>query len=854
MKYHKRIRGISKSSTAFFTQDGVCNPVLNVLTLPLALNPTDTPPWPDGACCPVRGVSAWFRYGDTSKTIGTGLQTPSRVGVWNGVTSPVPRWNGDTTLPDGACCPVRGVSAWLRNGNTSKTFGTGLQTPSRVETRDFKLRLPLRAIGVGCAVRTFQRLMVRIAHPTCCMHISTFDGAHSAPYLLVVAMMLWQPLAFAADDLAKQDPFASDSTAPLFAEIPSVYSASKYEQKVTKAPASISIVTEEEIKKYGYRTFGQVLSSLRGFYNTSDRSYGFAGARGFGLPSDFNSRLLLLIDGHRYNDSMFDAFDSSEGFPVDLDIIKRIEVVRGPSSSLYGTSAVFGVINIITKRGRDQHGANVKFSYGSNDTHKTSVSAGRRFNNGLEAFVSGTFYDSQGYNKLYYPEFDQRNLGHDFRADNNGLSIGNDGERDRKLMLKAAYGDFTFQGLHLNRNKDVPTANVGALFNNPNLNAHDQATFFELKYDHTFENQLNLQSRVSYNNYRFKGQLPLDPSILGAINNTSLVNSDWWRFEVEASKLVWNDHHITVGGQYQDNFNQFQTFFNPVYQPLYKDENTYQWALFAQDDYSITDTLSLNAGVRFDYYSIFGSTINPRAGLIYNPWQSTTFKLLYGQAFRAPNQSELNNDFGTVASNDKLQPEKLDTLEFIVEHYFTQQLRAEFNVFHTQLTDNISSATVGNKSQYQNIGDVESIGVETQIENTWGDGFQGRFSYSWQETVDEKTQERLTNSPEHMVKLNLIAPLWQDKVFVGFETQFMSSRKTPPRVVNRIAIPGGRVGDFVISNLTVYTQNWVKGLELSAGAYNLFDERYFDPAAPTYTQNAIQQDGLQFRIKASYDY
>ncbi len=99
-------------------------------------------------------------------------------------------------------------------------------------------------------------------------------------------------------------------------------------------------------------------------------------------------------------------FISIEGFPVDVDVIERVEVVRGPSSSLYGTSAVFGVINVITKRGRDQTGGNVKASYGSNDTYKTSFSTGNRFNNGLEAFVTGTLYDNAGYNRLYYKEFD----------------------------------------------------------------------------------------------------------------------------------------------------------------------------------------------------------------------------------------------------------------------------------------------------------------------------------------------------------------------------------------------------------------------------------------------------------------
>ncbi|MEQ1543896.1 TonB-dependent receptor [Methyloglobulus sp.] len=667
-----------------------------------------------------------------------------------------------------------------------------------------------------------------------------------------LGILLLQSLAYAADDFATLQAPASDSSSSLFQDIPSVYSASKYEQKVTKAPASISIVTGDEIKKYGYRNFGAILSSLRGFYNTRDRNNGYVGARGFGLPSDFNSRVLLLIDGHRFNDNLFDAFDTSEAFPVDVDIIERVEVVRGPSSSLYGTSAVFGVINVITKRGRDQHGANIKYSYGSNDTHKTSASYGNRFKNGLEAFVTGTFYDSQGYNKLFYKEFDAPST-------NNGLSTGNDSEQSRKLMAKASFGDFSFQGLHVDRTKDIPTASFNTQFNSHAQTFVDQANFVELKYDHTFENQLNVQSRLSYNNYRFRGDLPFSSSPTPPSStsiNKNLFYGEWWRAELEASKLVWDDHHITVGGQYQGNFHQYLTNFFEVAPNSVpgSNVNTYQWALFAQDDYSITDTLSLNVGVRYDYYSIFGSTINPRVGLIYAPWQSTTFKLLYGQAFRAPNQFELNFSIPDVqVKNRDLKPEKMDTVEFIIEHYFTRQLRTELNVFHTSITDNITSTTNSDSLvQYQNNRNVDSIGFETQIENTWGDGFQGRLSYSWQNTTDKKTGERLTNSPEHMVKLNLIAPLWQDKVFVGFETQFMSSRKTPPKDAN--GNKGGRVGDYVISNLTVYTQNWVKGLELSAGVYNLFDQRYFDPASADHKQNAIQQDGLQFRVKGSMDF
>jgi len=643
---------------------------------------------------------------------------------------------------------------------------------------------------------------------------------------------LLQSTAFADDGLSTIEPSLSSADELLFQEIPSVYSASKYEQKVTKAPASISIVSADDIKKYGYRTFGDILASLKGFYHTYDRGYGFAGTRGFGLPSDFNTRLLLLIDGHRYNENIFDSFDSAESFPLDIDAIERVEVVRGPSSSLYGSNAVFGVINVISKRGRDLQGGNVKTSYGSFDAYKTSLSYGKRFNNGVEASLTGTFYDSQGNSRLYYPEFDHP-------ATNNGISANNDEDQSKKMMGKISFADFTLQGLYAKRNKDIPTASFGTVFNDPNESTADEQGFLDLKYDHTFDNQLNLQSRVSYNKYTYRGDYPY-----ATVVNKDFSRGQWWRAELEASKVVWDEHRLTAGGEFQSNFDQFQTNYD-VATYLDSQTGTYKWAVFVQDEYSITKKLTFNAGVRLDYFSIFGETVNPRLGLIYDLWDSTSVKLLYGTAFRAPNQFELNY-FGTgVIPNPNLKPEKFETVELILEHYFNDHLHGEFNVFHSDITDIIEYSSVGANLQNRNTGDVESKGMEIQLEDGWADGFKGRVSYSWQETINKITRQRLSNSPEHMIKLNLIAPLWKDKIFVGFETQYMSSRKT---------LSNASVNDHVINNLTLFSQNWLKGLELSGGVYNMFNQRYFDPGSAKHRQDRIEQDGLTFRVKASLDF
>ncbi|MEQ1529653.1 MAG: TonB-dependent receptor plug domain-containing protein [Methylococcales bacterium] len=151
---------------------------------------------------------------------------------------------------------------------------------------------------------------------------------------LLVLILVSQNPVLAGDDFSAAPLLLNDRDQQLFQDIPSVYSASKYEQKTTKAPASISIVTADEIKKWGYRTFADILASLKGFYTSNDRTNGFIGTRGVGLAADLNTRLLLLIDGHRFNNNILESFDASEGFPVDIDIIERLEIVRGPSSSL----------------------------------------------------------------------------------------------------------------------------------------------------------------------------------------------------------------------------------------------------------------------------------------------------------------------------------------------------------------------------------------------------------------------------------------------------------------------------------------------------------------------------------------
>jgi outer membrane receptor for ferrienterochelin and colicins len=189
-------------------------------------------------------------------------------------------------------------------------------------------------------------------------------------------------------------------------QVQSVFGASKSLQKVTDAPAAVSIVTAHDIAIYGYRTLAEIIRSAPGFNVTSDRNYSYVGVRGFQRPGDYNSRVLILIDGHRMNDPIYNQAYVGTEFGLDVELIDRVELIRGPNASLYGTNAFFAVINVVTRKGESLGGVRLSGDAGSLRTGRGQAAFGGRFGNGVDLLVSGSRYQSQGQARLYFPEFD----------------------------------------------------------------------------------------------------------------------------------------------------------------------------------------------------------------------------------------------------------------------------------------------------------------------------------------------------------------------------------------------------------------------------------------------------------------
>jgi len=621
-----------------------------------------------------------------------------------------------------------------------------------------------------------------------------------------------------------------------------VYAASKHEQKLGEAPSSVSIITGDEIRRYGYRTLADILQSVRGFYITNDRNYRYVGVRGFGRPGDYNTRVLLLIDGIRINENVYDMAPIGTDFLLDVNVIDRVEIVRGPSSSLYGTNAFFGVINVVTKRYQDLRGVRISGETASFGAFKGEGSYGHGFPNGVEIFASGSGYDCQGQD-LYYAEYDSP-------ITNHGVAEGCDRTRYQNFLVKSVYRGFNILAGFSSREKHVPTGAWGTVFNDPRTRTIDEHAFLAVEHRQVVHPDLALLTRFCVQNYRYNGYYVFDDAEVGdppeLVINLDGGTGQWWGGEL---MLDWNlskYHHFTVGTEFRYNSRIDQTNYDEGSNLYYLDDHQDFpiWALFAQEEFRIYDKLILNTGIRYDHYETFGGTGNPRLGLIYSPFRLTNLKLLYGTAFRAPNAYELyyNDGGNSQKSNPDLEPERIQTYEAIWEQRFKKYFRGEVSLYYYTIKDLISLTTdpVDELMVFQNVEEIEARGVEMEFGCRMDNGFSGRISHTLQLAKNRTTGVELTNSPRYIAKLNLTAPILKDQLSVGWETRYLSPRKT---------IGGHEASDYTISNLTFLFPEVLSGVQLSTSLYNLFDERYGDPGSEEHIQDIISQDGREYRVQ-----
>ncbi|HXJ38813.1 MAG TPA: TonB-dependent receptor, partial [Bryobacteraceae bacterium] len=602
-----------------------------------------------------------------------------------------------------------------------------------------------------------------------------------------------------------------------------VEAASLHEQSLADAPASVTVITQDEIRRYGWRTLAEALSSARGIYTFSDRTFTYGGVRGFSLPGDYGQRVLLMVNGHNMADNIVGESNRlAEDFPLDMTLVKRIEIIRGPSSALYGTHGIFLTINVVTFSPEELSAAEIHTESGSLGEKKIQAMTSVSLPHGALLLLSGSVFNDNGDHSIYFLEANTP-------ATNHGRAIDMNGQKGYHL-----FGDFIWNGwsvtaLFGTRSIIQPVSFGDTIFNDRGTRLVDSRNFIDATYTQGFGSSRTLEWRTSYDSYNVQGiyHLVLDPGADILEDNRDVFHGAWLGSQLTYRLPVRHFGSVTIGTSATFELRTLMQNFDvqPVYhQYLSVDRRDKQFAVFAQDEWDLTRKWKLNLGARFDFSALLANSFSPRAALIYQPSTRVSYKFLYGRAFRNPSALELfyNVPFADLG-NPSARPERANTFEFVFERKLTQKVNALLSVYRYGLSGLLVGVTTpSGLLQYQNTDNVRASGMEVELNGYPVPWLEIATSMALQRAVDSSQNATLNNSPGRIGKLRFSVPLFTSRFSLASSMQYVGPRRTLDRVS---LLP------VFHHDITISAKRLPGNLELQAGVRDLWGARYSDPSA-----------------------
>ncbi|MSP56877.1 MAG: PEGA domain-containing protein, partial [Myxococcales bacterium] len=570
---------------------------------------------------------------------------------------------------------------------------------------------------------------------------------------------------------------ATDTAAPVTAALVSlneVTAANRTAQSAEDAPASVTLVSADELRLFGDTTVWQALSNARGFYGTSDGTYEYLGVRGFARSGDYNNRILLTRDGHTLNDDQLGASYVGHDGAIDLSDVERIEVVRGAGSVLYGSNAFLGVVNLVSRSGEAALPTHVVL--GAESERTARVSAGTRVKLGeswLSVNAGGLL--SQGLD-YQFPEL---------ATDENPLGTSQDAAAASAAAASARLTgtDWSVVAWGNLRRKGIPTGAYDTILADPRAQSEDARGFAEVRWEPVLSKATTLATRAYVDRYTFEGRYPYagEVSADGEAEPDDVVADSWrgtWggaEARVLLNPTAWLGLtggaearlHLQAGLEGSDNAGAYLSSNTPF--------QVYSGYLLA--DLNPTRAFSLSGGARLDAYSTFGVTVNPRLALIARPGEHNTVKVLGGRAFRAPSPYELGyNDNGVtqIAAPD-LGPEHIWSGEVEYTRRLGEVSTLTVSGFGHRIDNLIILTTTppapdpdapelqqATKLQYANdTRPINAVGVEGELRREWRRGWLAGATITAQRSRTDSLfdGEPLENSPSVIVGVRGAMPL-----------------------------------------------------------------------------------------------
>lgn len=608
--------------------------------------------------------------------------------------------------------------------------------------------------------------------------------------------------------------------------VESVSGVSKYQQSIRRAPAGVTVFTASDIRNYGWRTLADALRAAPGLHVRSDRFYDYVGTRGFTRAYDYNSRTLILIDGHRLDDPIYQQGAIGTDFVLDLDMVERIEVITGPGSSVYGSNAFYGAVNIIPKTGRDLGGTQASLALGSEPSGKARVTVGDRTERGVDYVVSATQWWSRGEEDFALPD--------EWRAIDPARLRGASALNKDDMHHQSLFGRVSWRGLsgevvYARREKEV----LPTIYNTPNdLDAYaiDERAYLVLRASGEPSPDATLQAKVSLDVYRYEGHFA--PAIVGFIPASPYADSLSINNEVRWRQTLGEGRSFSAGVEHQENFRQdFGVDFPATGTSFFAVRESSRYVgPFAQLDWEFVPSLRASFGGRYDYYDTGEERFTPRVGVIWDPTASTTIKLLYGEAFRVPNVAERSPGAGIV-SNPEIDPERNRSWDFILEQRLGPVWRVESHAYHTVSSDLITTiltnANPGNPDEltYGNVQRFVTEGFDIGPAAYFPSGVQLRGSFTVQRTRDDATDRIVADAPRTLAKVHASAPVLERWLRASAEVLYVGDRKDSGGLDSVVR----ETGDYVTANLTLRASRVWQRWDLTLAVYNVANDPWSDP-------------------------
>jgi len=606
------------------------------------------------------------------------------------------------------------------------------------------------------------------------------------------------------------------------------------------APAVTSIITSDEIRKSGARTLHEALESVPGLHVYPAK--GFAMKQNIsirGIQTVINPQVLILIDGIPLRTTYYGS--PAMMFTMTTSVIHRIEVIRGSGSALYGADAFSGVVNVITKKWAnisDEAG----LRYGSFDTYEAWVNKRAEVGEvtiGLALSLTNSDGD------------DGRIIQKDaFSASPASLAPGALDSRYDTMYLHAdaAYKDFELNILG-DISDDIGNGPGASQTLDHTGHVERYSLIADLKHTNkTLFDDTTITSGFSYSTYEVKPQynvfpagavLPFGTFPDGAQINPTLKENNYLAY-VNAIYTGIDKHTINsgIGYTYGKAFTKHETNFGAgVAVPgtltdvtdtpfvFMNDKSRDSYYVFIQDEYTINDRFGLTSGIRYDNYSDFGGTVNPRIALVWQANDDVTVKTMYSKAFRAPafNELYLQNNPLTLG-NENLQPEEIDTYEIALD--YRAPIHTKLNIFYYKakdLIDYANDALPATTRSARNSKDQNGYGLELELEYNINKDFVLRGNYSYQHSEDADTKDRVADAPVHQAFAQVQYHPSQEWN-VNAQYHYIGKRY---RVISdtREAMSG----DSLV-NLTIERKKILKNVDMLVSARNLFDADYREPS------------------------